>query len=89
MVKDNASSASSPVEDVPTRTCRCCERKLPITEFDKHGKSKIYVVCRNCKNTVKKGKTIASYTTQEILRELRDRGVKGTFTYTRTETIEL
>lgn len=71
------------------RYCACCGKLLPRDDFDPHGKNKLQQVCRHCKAIVKYGSSIKSYTTQEILRELRDRGVKGKFTYTRVETIEL
>lgn len=85
--KSNVNTSSS-VEEV--RTCLCCDKKLPIDAFDKHGKTKIKRVCRACRTTVRNSKSqIGNYTIQELLRELRERGVKGKFTYTKVETIEI
>lgn len=74
---------------ISKKKCKCCGKLLDITEFKQLGKLGYEPVCQNCKNIVSKGNTLASYTIQQLLRELRSRGVKGKFTYTRVETIEL
>lgn len=72
-----------------TRKCECCEKELPYSCFDKHGKTKYKKVCKHCKELALSKNPIKTYSIPELLRELRDRGVKGKFTYTKTETIEL
>lgn len=76
-------------EKIELKRCGCCEKLLPIESFDKHGKSKYKKVCRDCKAKAKGDNSLKSATIQTLLRELRERGVKGKFTYTRTETIEI
>ena len=71
------------------KKCKCCGKFLPIEEFHKHGKTGYSLVCNTCKNIAAKGNSLQSYTIQQLLRELRSRGVKGKFTYTKIETIEI
>ena len=90
---DNANNilVNNPLENSDkTRKCKCCGKILPLEEFKLFGKKgKTECVCITCKNIVKKGNSLASYTIQELLRELRNRGVSGKITYTRTEIIEI
>lgn len=86
--KVGINDSNTPIEDIRTRKCLCCDKVLPIEEFGKFG-IKYFKVCKTCKNIVKQGNNLASYTTQQMLRELSSRGVHGKFTYTRVETIEI
>lgn len=75
--------------DDTTRICKCCGKKLPIQYFKLKDKLGREVVCESCKETVRKGSLLTNYTIQELLRELRSRGVKGKFTFTETKVIEI
>lgn len=94
MANDNKvgiNDSSTPIEDIQegkTRKCLCCDEVLPIEEFGKYG-SKRLRVCQTCKNIIKNGNGLKSYTIQQMLRECASRGVHGKFTYTRVETIEI
>lgn len=70
------------------RICKCCGRNLPLNAFKLLGKLGYEHVCIDCKEAIKRN-SLEQYNTQAILKELRRRGVKGKFTFTRTETIEL
>lgn len=71
-----------------TKVCRCCDKKLPVEYFSVHARG-YRSVCNDCRNLAKRGSHLEKYSIQELLKELRNRGIKGKFTYTKIETIEI
>ena len=85
-VKDNQQKKKTMEE----RTCNCCGRKLPISEFKAYRGGKYARVCNTCaiKNSGASEK-FAQFTTRELLDELKVRGWRGQLRCTRIETISI
>lgn len=77
---------------VSTKVCTCCGNELPITAFNKHGRSKdgYEAVCRACKAKTGDGNPeLAKFTPRELIDELRCRGYHGTLTYVQRHEINV
>lgn len=61
-----------------TRKCRVCGQVLPISKFERFGKHGYHTACKACEGkdygTDEKFKT---FTSRELILELRARGYKG------------
>ena len=80
-------------EQVKTKVCKRCGRELPLHEFGRHGRTAdgLQVYCRECSKQammrtrrakVEKDKEratygLASFPTEELVNELRRRGITG------------
>ena len=77
---------------VSTKVCACCGNELPITAFNKHGRSKdgYSCVCRACKAKIGDGNPeLAKFTPRELIEELRVRGYHGTLEYVQRHSINV
>lgn len=77
---------------VSTKVCACCGNELPITAFNKHGRSKdgYETICRTCKAKSGSGNPeLAKFTPRELIEELRARGYHGTLEYIQRHSINL
>lgn len=77
---------------VSTKVCACCGNELPVTAFNKHGRSKdgYEVICRTCKAKSGSGNPdLAKFTPRELIDELRCRGYHGTLTYVQRHEINV
>lgn len=92
-IKKTDDTFTTDTEQVKTKVCKRCGRKLPLHEFGRHARTAdgLQVYCRDCcKEAMKKtrrGKVekdkeratygLASFSTEEIVNELRRRGLTG------------
>lgn len=77
---------------ISTKVCSCCGNELPITAFNKHGRSKdgYGSVCRACKAKTGDGNPeLARFTPRELIDELRCRGYHGTLEYVQRHYINV
>lgn len=77
---------------VSTKICSCCGNELPVTAFDRHGKSKdgYSHICRAYKAEQNGTNTdLAKFTPRELINELRARGYRGKLTFTQTYEINV
>ena len=68
-------------KQIATKVCACCGNELPITAFNKHGKSKdgYETICRACKTKIKgSNPELLKFTPRELIDELSARGYHGT-----------
>lgn len=70
-----------------TKVCMCCNQELPITSFNHDSSSADgrKEICKTCLSTEKKeqlSSSLAKFKARELIQELRDRGYKGTLTFT-------
>ena len=79
-------------EEVTTsekKVCKCCGKELPITMFNKKG-SGYRKICMNCERD-KTGVSdrFKSFTSRELIEELRSRGYKGLLKRVKVEEIKI
>ena len=77
---------------VSTKVCACCGNELPITAFNRHGRSKdgYSSVCRACKAKIGDGNPeLVKFTPRELIEELRVRGYHGTLEYVQRHSINV
>lgn len=79
-------------KQISTKVCTCCGNELPVTAFNKHGRSKdgYEAICRACKAKVKDGNSeLSKFTPRELIEELRVRGYHGTLEYVQRHKINV
>ena len=79
-------------KQISTKVCTCCGNELPVTAFNKHGRSKdgYEAVCRACKAKVKDSNSeLSKFTPRELIEELRVRGYHGTLEYVQRHQINV
>lgn len=79
-------------KQISTKVCTCCGNELPVTAFNKHGRSKdgYEAICRACKAKMKDGNSeLSKFTPRELIEELRVRGYHGTLEYVQKHTINV
>lgn len=75
-----------------TKVCACCGNELPITAFNKHGKSKdgYESICKACKAKTKgSNPELLKFTPRELIDELRARGYRGTLEFVQRHQINV
>lgn len=78
-----------------TKVCTKCGKQLPLSEFSKNNKSRdgLQWRCKSCQSEENRMRTrlskggfvnpeLAQFTPRQLIEELRNRGYKGTLTYT-------
>lgn len=70
-----------------TKICTTCKQELPITNFNHDSTSADgrKDVCKTCLTAEKKNNvssSLSKFKARELIQELRDRGYKGTLTFT-------
>lgn len=79
-------------KQISTKVCTCCGNELPVTAFNKHGRSKdgYATICRACKTKVKDGNSeLSKFTPRELIEELRVRGYHDTLEYVQHHQINV
>lgn len=77
---------------VSTKVCACCGNELPITAFNKNGRSKdgYKAICRACKAKTGNGNPeLAKFSPRELIEELRCRGYHGKLEYVQRHEINV
>ena len=77
---------------VSTKVCTCYGNELPITAFNKDGRSKdgYKTICKACKAKTANGNPeLAKFTPRELIEELRARGYHGTLEYVQRHSINV
>lgn len=77
---------------IQQKKCSCCEQVLPITMFNKHGRSKdgYESICVQCKQNAKGcNPKLVSFTPRDLMEELKARGYSGKLVYTQVKEIIL
>lgn len=77
---------------VSTKVCACCGNELPITAFNKHGRSNdgYETICRACKAKADNGNPeLAKFSPRELIEELKCRGYHGTLKYVQYHSINV
>lgn len=70
------------------RTCKCCGKTLPITEFNHYTKTKLRKICKSCENDdIPTNAKLKDITSRELVLELRARGYRGKLTKTITKNL--
>lgn len=73
---------------VSIRTCKCCGKDLPITEFNFYRKGKYRWICKSCeKDDIPKNEKLKDITSRDLVLELRARGYRGKLTKTITKDL--
>ena len=75
---------------IPTqiRKCKCCVKKLPISEFNHYRPNNYRWICKSCQeNNIPKNDKFKDVTSRELILELRARGYRGKLTKTITKDI--
>lgn len=69
------------------KECKCCGKMLPLTSFDKYAAG-YRNICKSCRQqNLGVSDKFNSYTSRELIQELRNRGYKGELIYTRIEKV--
>lgn len=71
------------------RICKICGQKLPLTKFNKRGGG-WRNICKDCErqhNGV--SEKFASFTSRELIEELRHRGYSGTLKFVKVEEFKV
>lgn len=72
-----------------TKKCNCCGKLLPLSDFNKAGKGYMNI-CKICKRKETGASSkFETFTSRELIDELKSRGYKGTLTKTIVETIKV
>lgn len=77
---------------VSTKVCACCGNELPITAFNKHGRSNdgYETICRACKAKAGNGNPeLAKFSPRELIEELKCRSYHGTLEYVQRHSINV
>lgn len=77
---------------VSTKVCSKCGVELPITAFDKHGRSKdgYASICKACKAQQNGcNPELEKFTPRELIEELRARGYHGNLVYIQRHEIKI
>lgn len=70
------------------RICKCCGRKLPITEFNQYRNNKYRWICKSCEeDDIPKNEKLKDITSRDLVLELRARGYRGKLTKTITKDL--
>ena len=74
-----------------TKICKCCNKELPIDNFDLHRRSKDghVHICKQCKLNVKANTMFSNVSSRELIEELKKRGYTGTLNYTEKRVINI
>ena len=79
-------------KQISTKVCTCCGNELPVTAFNKHGRSKdgYEAICRACKAKIKDGNSeLSKFSPRELIEEPRVRGYHGTLEYVQRHQINV
>ncbi len=79
-------------KQISTKVCACCNTELPISAFDKHGRSKdgYRSVCRACKAKLgNQNENLVKFTSRELIDELKARGYHGTLEFVQRHSIKV
>lgn len=79
-------------KQISTKVCNCCGNELPITAFDRHGRSKdgYHKVCRACKAKLgNQNENLVKFTSRELIDELKARGYHGTLEFVQRHSIKV
>lgn len=90
-MENNLNNEILAVKEVVTqkKICKCCDKELPITMFNKRGTGyrNICIVCERGDSGA--SEKFKQFTSRELMEELRIRGFKGTFKRMTVEEITI
>lgn len=85
----NGEIAVKPEVAAETKVCKCCGKKLPISDFEVYAKGHRNV-CRSCRAKENPSSDkFKGFTSRELIEELKHRGYKGELKKVVIESIRL
>ena len=73
----NGKISVKPEVTAKTKICKCCGKRLPISDFEVYGKGH-RSVCRSCRAKENPSSDkFNGFTSRELIEELKHRGYKG------------
>lgn len=99
LIESEVAAGASAASEETTKVCLGCGRKLPLSAFHIHNKSKdghtkecIECTRRRSKAAVTKNaksNPLAQFTARQLMRELKARGYEGVLEYTTVQKIDI
>lgn len=94
-VENDDAAVATASSDEPMKVCKGCGRKLPLSAFGLHERSKdghMYL-CKECRRRKaqkpSKGNPLEKFTARQLMHELKMRGYEGELSYVEVHKIRI